>query len=227
MARKATLSQSEWNSIDTILLDMDGTLLDLSFDNHFWKTEVPSIYAKESGLTIEQSREFLGKCYQDYNGTLNWYCTDFWAEKLGFDIIAHKTKLAHQVSLRPGTIEFLEIVQKSDKEVVLVTNAHPETLRVKLEQINIKKYFDKLYTSHQFNYPKESPLFWSQLESEMNASLSRCLFVDDTESILRQAKQSGVRYIAMVEQPDLSQPAKTDLTLPSINQLDELLVDVI
>lgn len=227
MARKATLSQSEWNSIDTILLDMDGTLLDLSFDNHFWKTEVPSIYAKEAGLTIEQSQEFLGKCYQDYNGTLNWYCTDFWAEKLGFDIIAHKTKLAHQVSLRPGTIEFLEIVQKSDKEVVLVTNAHPETLRVKLEQINIKNYFDKLYTSHQFNYPKESPLFWSQLESEMNTSLSRCLFVDDTESILRQAKQSGVRYIAMVEQPDLSQPAKTDLTLPSINQLDELLVDVI
>lgn len=223
MARKATLSQSDWRSIDAILLDMDGTLLDLSFDNHFWKTEVPSIYAKEKGMTLDESLEFLGRCYQDYSGTLNWYCTDFWAEKLGFDIIEHKSKLAHKVSIRPGTIEFLKKIHASDKDVILVTNAHPETLRVKLEQTRIDQYFDSLYTSHQFHQPKESPLFWSQLEEDMGTSLSKCLFVDDTESILIQAKQSGVKHIAIIEQPDSSQPPKIDLTLPSINYLDELL----
>ena len=25
-----------WRDIDTVLLDMDGTLLDLHYDNHFW-----------------------------------------------------------------------------------------------------------------------------------------------------------------------------------------------
>lgn len=30
-----------WKEIDTVLLDMDGTLLDLNFDNHFWKEFVP------------------------------------------------------------------------------------------------------------------------------------------------------------------------------------------
>ncbi|MFV8760570.1 GMP/IMP nucleotidase, partial [Yersinia enterocolitica] len=25
-----------WQEIDTVLLDMDGTLLDLEFDSHFW-----------------------------------------------------------------------------------------------------------------------------------------------------------------------------------------------
>src|SRR5690606_507131 len=34
---RGTLMQSlPWNQIDTVLLDMDGTLLDLHFDNHFW-----------------------------------------------------------------------------------------------------------------------------------------------------------------------------------------------
>ena len=223
MARKATLSQSDWKSIDAILLDMDGTLLDLSFDNRFWKIEVPSVYAKNKGMTLEESLEFLGRCYKDYSGTLNWYCTDFWAEKLGFDIIEHKTKLAHKVSVRPGTIEFLEKTHASSKDVYLVTNAHPETLRVKLEQTRIEQYFDKLYTSHQFHQPKESPSFWAQLEEDMAIPLSKCLFIDDTESILMQAQHSGVKHIAIIEQPDSSLPPKTYTELPSINYLDELL----
>ena len=31
----------DWTRIDTILLDMDGTLLDLGFDNFFWREHVP------------------------------------------------------------------------------------------------------------------------------------------------------------------------------------------
>ena len=31
----------DWTSIDTVLLDMDGTLLDLRFDNWFWQEHVP------------------------------------------------------------------------------------------------------------------------------------------------------------------------------------------
>ncbi|HBT55971.1 MAG TPA: haloacid dehalogenase, partial [Pseudomonas sp.] len=31
-----------WNAIDTVLLDMDGTLLDLHFDNHFWLEHMPA-----------------------------------------------------------------------------------------------------------------------------------------------------------------------------------------
>ena len=30
-----------WQEVDTVLLDMDGTRLDLAFDNYFWQTLVP------------------------------------------------------------------------------------------------------------------------------------------------------------------------------------------
>ncbi len=35
-------SAVDWERVDTVLLDMDGTLLDLRFDNWFWGTLVPS-----------------------------------------------------------------------------------------------------------------------------------------------------------------------------------------
>ncbi|MDH3916294.1 MAG: haloacid dehalogenase, partial [Chromatiales bacterium] len=34
----------DWSTVDTVLLDMDGTLLDLRFDNYFWQELVPSRY---------------------------------------------------------------------------------------------------------------------------------------------------------------------------------------
>ena len=35
-----------WPQIDTVFLDMDGTLLDLHFDNHFWREHMPRRYAE-------------------------------------------------------------------------------------------------------------------------------------------------------------------------------------
>jgi len=39
-----------WGDINTVFLDMDGTLLDLNFDNHFWLEHVPQRYAEARGL---------------------------------------------------------------------------------------------------------------------------------------------------------------------------------
>lgn len=222
MARATTLSLKEWEAIDAVLLDMDGTLLDLSFDNYFWQQAVPEFYAAEKGIDLEQSHRYLSQFFQDYSGTLNWYCTDFWSEKLGLDIIRFKTELSDKIALRPGTERFLKKIRASNKKVILVTNAHPETLRIKLDKTEIAQYFDALYSSHQFNQPKESPLFWTQLEQDLQISLEKCVFIDDTESILLRAKQSGVKHVVMVEQPDMSKPARDNLSLPSVNDLTHL-----
>ena len=41
----------DWEHIDTVLLDMDGTLLDLHFDNYFWTQHLPGVYARENRLS--------------------------------------------------------------------------------------------------------------------------------------------------------------------------------
>ena len=36
------VEKPDWAHIDTVLLDLDGTLLDLAYDNHFWLEIVPA-----------------------------------------------------------------------------------------------------------------------------------------------------------------------------------------
>ena len=47
----------DWDSIDTVLLDMDGTLLDLHYDNHFWLEYLPQRYADLKGISPEEALE--------------------------------------------------------------------------------------------------------------------------------------------------------------------------
>ncbi|HNG60363.1 MAG TPA: haloacid dehalogenase, partial [Cellvibrionaceae bacterium] len=37
-----------WQAIDTLLLDMDGTLLDLHYDNYFWLEYLPRAFAAKN-----------------------------------------------------------------------------------------------------------------------------------------------------------------------------------
>ena len=62
----------DWSQIDTVFLDMDGTLLDLHFDNHFWLEHVPRRFAEARGVTLETAKRELLSRYRDIEGTLNW-----------------------------------------------------------------------------------------------------------------------------------------------------------
>jgi len=75
-----------WNNLDTLLLDLDGTLLDLHYDNHFWLEHVPRRYAEAHALPAAEAKaEVLGR-YQRAEGTLDWYCVDYWSRELRLDI---------------------------------------------------------------------------------------------------------------------------------------------
>jgi putative hydrolase of the HAD superfamily len=51
----------DWQNIQTVFLDMDGTLLDLHFDNHFWLEHMPKRYAEKHDITVEQASHALSQ----------------------------------------------------------------------------------------------------------------------------------------------------------------------
>ena len=51
-APEAAGGRPDWRAIDTVLLDMDGTLLDLRFDNYFWLELVPRKYGAMAMLPV-------------------------------------------------------------------------------------------------------------------------------------------------------------------------------
>ena len=116
---------------------MDGTLLDLHFDNQFWLHHVPMRYAQKEGISIEQATDLLRLEYQKVAGQIQWYCLDYWQKTLDLPIAELKQEIKHLIALRDDVPAFLIALKDAGKSVILVTNAHPDSLSLKLEQTTL------------------------------------------------------------------------------------------
>ncbi|MBF1802455.1 GMP/IMP nucleotidase [Alloalcanivorax profundimaris] len=200
----------DWTDIDTVLLDMDGTLLDLAFDNWFWLRHVPEQYALSRGLAYPEAERLLHGWIASHLGTLNWYCLDFWTRELNLNIAGLKRAAAHRISVRPGAEAFLTALAESPRRVIMVTNAHREGLELKLERTGIDRYFDALVSSHDYGHPKEAQDFWQRLRDQHPFDPERALLVDDSLPVLHSGRRYGLGHLASIRQPDSSLPARAD-----------------
>ncbi|HEX5678457.1 MAG TPA: GMP/IMP nucleotidase [Alcanivorax sp.] len=214
----------DWDNIDTVLLDMDGTLLDLAFDNWFWQRHVPEQYALNRGLDHAEAERILHDWIESHLGTLNWYCLDFWTRELGMNISALKRAAADRIAIRPGAEAFLAALAASPKQVIMVTNAHRDALDLKLERTGIERYFDVLVSSHDYGHAKEAQAFWRQLNHSHPFDPARALLVDDSLPVLHSGRLFGLGHLASIRQPDSSLPARehTD-PFPAIDDFQRVL----
>ena len=213
----------DWHNVDTVLLDMDGTLLDLYFDNHFWLEHLPRRYAESRRLTPEQARQQLVDAFAAQRGTLNWYCLDYWSEQLQLDITALKREVEHLIAIRPHVEDFLQRLHASQREVWLVTNAHRKSLDLKLQRTGIGRWFDRLISSHDLLLPKEHPRFWAELRARHDFDPARTLLIDDTATVLQSAQRYGIRYLLTLLQPDSALPPRTQGDYHGILHFDEIM----
>ena len=191
-----------WSEIDTVLLDMDGTLLDLHFDNHFWLELLPQRYAELHGISRAMAELELAPLFNEHVGKLTWYCLDYWTRELNLPIRTMKREIAELIALRPAADEFLAALRASGKRVALITNAHRDSLSLKLEKVELTPWFDRLISSHDYGYPKEEQQFWHALRQDLVFDPARALFIDDSLPILRSARRFGIAHLLAVREPD-------------------------
>ncbi|KZN37161.1 haloacid dehalogenase [Pseudoalteromonas luteoviolacea S2607] len=217
-----------WSNIDTVLLDMDGTLLDLHFDNHFWLEIIPKAHAIKQGISLEQARADILARYDAVMGQIEWYCLDYWQTQLQLPIMELKREVQDLISVREDVPDFLQALKSAGKELILLTNAHPDSLSLKIERTQLSGtqfdgYLDKVISTHQYGVSKESQSLWQQVQADLKFDKARTLFVDDSLSVLAAAKQYGIGHLLAIENPDSQQAPREITDYPAISDYRTLL----
>lgn len=212
-----------WNEIDSVLLDMDGTLLDKYFDDYFWEELVPEKYSELNKMPVEEAKRRLTAAYRDQERTLNWTDLNYWSRQLGLDIIGLKEQICDRVQVHPGVEPFLQFLRREKKNIALVTNAHPRTVQIKLARTNLTPYLDTILCSSDIGMPKEAVAFWTGAQKVLEFDKERSLFVDDNEEVLLAAHAFGIKYLFFKTYASSRVPREDSKHFPSIRHFEELL----
>lgn len=215
----------DWSLIDTVLLDMDGTLLDRHFDDHFWLEHVPKTWSRKHNVPLNMAKEHLYGMFRSQEQTLNWTDLDYWSDRLGLDIPMLKREVDHLIAVHPGVVEFLLYLRHHGKQVWLVTNAHSKTLDLKMKKTRLSPYFTGIISAHDLGLPKEEVAFWGKLRERIPYSPERTMLGEDSETNLGTAREYGIRYLVYVSRFSSNVTPEPSQEYHSIHYFTELLPD--
>ena len=131
-SRNDTLITMNLKGMKNFLIDMDGVLLDIAYDNFFWQKHIPQIYANEKGCDLDQAIKITHTLFHYKKGSRDWYDLDYWSNMLDIDIEKQKKakESFEKIRLYEGSISCLEKL-KGKMKMILITNAHRKTLNIK------------------------------------------------------------------------------------------------
>lgn len=212
----------QWDEIDTVLLDMDGTLLDLNYDNVLWNHHLPQRFATRHGWSVSAAKAHLDRHFEETRHTIEHYCLDYWSTFTQLDMIGLHRELAHLIRYRPHAETFLARLKATGRRAVLVTNAHRGSLDIKDGVTALTARLDHAVSSHDYRAPKESQDFWRHLAERVGFEPARTLLIDDNGAVLHAASKYGIGRMLTVSQPDSSRPVRDELAYPAFNTFDEI-----
>ena len=216
-----------WDAVDTVFLDVDGSLIDLHYEFVLWQELLPSRFAERLQVSIKAATDQLyGEHGEKLPQGLTLYSIPNWSQITGLNMVALHRELIHLLQFHPGVEEFLQTLKQRDTRVVIVTNAHSSSFNVKNEVLSLSERVDAWYSSEHIGLPKEDPDFWGKLATIEPFDPRRTLFIDDTPEVLDSARSAGIAYLLTTAQPDLSHPVRAELTYPSFHDYNELLSSV-
>jgi putative hydrolase of the HAD superfamily len=213
----------DWNGIDTILLDLDGTLLDRAFDDHFYFEVLPGRYAEANGISLDLARERLVGLYRAVEGELDWTDLDYWSRTLGLDVAEIKTSVRDGIRLHPDTLQFLTFLRDRRVPAHLVTNAHPKSLAIKMAMTALEPYFKQIVTAFDVGCLKVKPDYWVRSQLLLGFDPASTLYIDDDEASLASADTYGIKHLYLRSTPSSALPPQASAIYRSIQDFHALM----
>ena len=203
------------------LIDLDGVVLDTSYDNYFWQEYIPRVYAQKKAIDEKDAISVTHSLFNYKKKTIDWYDIVYWSNLLDIDIIHEKKKSENMslIKLHEGSLDVLERLRNLNKKLFLVTNAHRKTLEIKLSKFNLSKYFDKLICSHELGYVKEDIQFWHLLRNKLQIDYNDSVLIEDTFDNITSAHHAGVSNFIYISNEKKDLGKIKPLMLGSLSEL--------
>lgn len=95
----------------------------------------------------------------------------------------------------PGTVKILKELKEAGFPLAALSNWSSETFPRVKDQYEFLSWFNPLVISGQIGYKKPDPEPFQILLHEMNIDAGDCLFIDDMEDNIQEARRQGFEVI--------------------------------
>ena len=207
------------NSTTAILSDLDGVILDLSYDIKFWELWLPEHVADQNNQSIEEAQEKIQAEIDAQRGTLNFYDLNYWDDLLDVDCMQIIKAKEERCSYLKGSNEALQKLSVLKNPKHILTNGDPRVQEYKAEIQDFLKFFDSIFYSMHAGYPKEQKEFWALARHNLNLDFEDAIFIDDDFKVVTAAVKAGIKQVIWIT-PGKNRILQNGIeTFPSLNDL--------
>ena len=207
------------NSTTAILLDLDGVILDQSYDGRFWQAWLPEYVAQQKGQPLEETKVEVQLKIDNQQGNLNFYDLNYWDELLDVDCMNIFKEKEEKCAFLEGSFEALTKLSVLRNPMHILTNGDPRIQQYKAESQDFLQFFDSIFYSMQAGYPKEQKEFWTLARHNLELDFEDSMFVDDNFKVVTAAVKAGIKNVVWIT-PGKNRVLQNGIeTFPSLSSL--------
>lgn len=190
-----------------VIFDMDGLLID---SEPYWKIAEKEVFGKLGlNLTDDLLRQVMG--FRLSEVVKHWYHYQPWPnpnfEQTERDVLNCVKQLIQQhANAMSGVYEVLTHCKNKNYKIALASSSAMELIDVVIDKLNIRHYFDVVWSAQYEEYGKPHPAIFLSVAKQLNIEPKNCVVFEDAINGVIAAKASRMYCIAIPEEVSYNDP---------------------
>ena len=199
-----TPPEINWNTVDAVLFDLDGTLVDSMW---MWKA-IDVEFLKRYGYDCPEDLEKVIEG-MSFSETAIYFKDRFQLPMTLDEIKAiwiemSIDKYRHEVPLKSGVAEFLSFLKKKGIRMGIATSNAQDMVAAVLDSLDIRSYFGVVATACEVAAGKPAPDIYLKVAADLGVQPEKCLVFEDVPAGILAGKRAGMRVGAVEDVFSLS-----------------------